>query len=222
MIDFRLGRYQDVLQDVMCDAVICDPPYSEKVHTTDDSGGSDGSERRSISYNYFTDTDIKEFTEFWADRCGGWFAVMSCDILCPVWREAFEDIGLCSFAPVPCVIRGMTVRLSGDGPSSWTVYLNVARPKTHKKWGTLRGAYITNPARDGHIGGKPLELMNAIIRDYSKPNDLICDPCAGGATTLIAAVSQGRRAVGCEMDAETYAKAKARIDAGYTQDMFVA
>lgn len=27
MIDLRLGKYQDVLQDVECDAVICDPRW---------------------------------------------------------------------------------------------------------------------------------------------------------------------------------------------------
>lgn len=30
--DLRLGRYQDVLADVECDAVIADPPYSERTH----------------------------------------------------------------------------------------------------------------------------------------------------------------------------------------------
>lgn len=28
----RLGRYQDVLSDVVCDAVITDPPYSDRNH----------------------------------------------------------------------------------------------------------------------------------------------------------------------------------------------
>ena len=112
----------------------------------------------------------------------------------------------------------MTVRMSGDGPSSWAVYLNVARPKRLSKWGTLRGAYEATRDRDSHIGGKPLALMSAIIRDYSRLGDLICDPCAGGGTTLIAAATQGRRAVGAEMDPETYRKAKLRIDAGHTPD----
>ena len=67
-----------------------------------------------------------------------------------------------------------------------------------------------------------MDLMCGIVRDYSKDGDLICDPCAGGATTLLAAVSQGRRAVGSEMDPETYKKAQQRIDAGWTEDMFIS
>jgi len=86
------------------------------------------------------------------------------------------------------------------------------------RWGTLPGAYQGAPDRGGHIGGKPLWLMNAIIRDYSRPGDLICDPCAGGGTTLIAAASQGRKAIGAEMDPVTHAKAMRRIEAGYTPD----
>lgn len=38
--DLRLGRWQDVLADVECDALICDPPYSARTH----KGHDDGSE----------------------------------------------------------------------------------------------------------------------------------------------------------------------------------
>ena len=53
--------------------------------------------------------------------------------------------------------------------------------------------------------------MRALIRDYSRPGDLVCDPCAGGGTTLLAAVQTGRRAVGSEMDPQTHAKAVQRL-----------
>jgi DNA modification methylase len=58
--------------------------------------------------------------------------------------------------------------------------------------------------------------MRAIVRDYSRPGDLVCDPCAGGATTLIAAATERREAVGAEVDDANYALGRARIDAGYT------
>jgi site-specific DNA-methyltransferase (adenine-specific) len=75
--------------------------------------------------------------------------------------------------------------------------------------------------RSGHIGGKPLALMRAIIRDYTRPGDLVMDCFAGGGTTLLAAAMEGRRAIGAEMDPETYAKAKARLAKGYTKPLFV-
>ena len=236
VIDLRLGRYQDVLADVSeVSTVICDPPYSARTHEGHDDGAnladkktfghvrSNGKvdayrARTKIDYETWGEREINSFVEEWAGRCAGWFCCMSDSDSCGIWRAAFESSGLTGFQPVPCVMPGMTVRMAGDGPSSWAVYLNVARPKSLVRWGTLPGAYQGAPDRGGHIGGKPLWLMNAIIRDYSRPGDLICDPCAGGGTTLIAAASQGRKAIGAEMDPVTHAKAMRRIEAGYTPD----
>ena len=238
MIDLRQGRYQDVLQDVVCDAVICDPPYSARTHEGYDDGARFADEygfaqrsnggvdryraRRTIDYGQWTEADIAEFVTFWAARCHGWFVCLSDNILCPLWRSAFESFGLTGFQPVPILIPGMTVRFAGDGPSSWAVYANVARPKALHKWGTLPGGYYVKQEKTTAVGGKPIAAMNAIIRDYSRPGDLICDPCAGGATTLIAAATQGRCAVGAEMDPDTFKKAQARIANGYTPDFLEA
>ena len=80
-------------------------------------------------------------------------------------------------------------------------------------WGSLPGAYVTSTAEKRAIkGGKPIALMRALVRDYSRPGDLVCDPCAGGATTLIAAALEGRRAIGAELDPKTFALACARIE----------
>jgi len=64
--------------------------------------------------------------------------------------------------------------------------------------------------------------MRAIVRDYSRPGDLVCDPCAGAATTLLAAAMEGRRAVGSEMDPATLEKAQTRIARGFTPTLFDA
>jgi site-specific DNA-methyltransferase (adenine-specific) len=66
------------------------------------------------------------------------------------------------------------------------------------------------------VGGKPLWAMRALVRDYSRPGDIVCDPTAGGGTTLLAAAIEGRRAVGAEMNEDNYRKAKRRLEAGYT------
>jgi site-specific DNA-methyltransferase (adenine-specific) len=63
-------------------------------------------------------------------------------------------------------------------------------------------------------------LMEVIVRDYSRPGDLVIDPCAGGATTLLAAARNGRRAIGAEMDRDTFDKAVARLSQGYTAPLF--
>jgi DNA modification methylase len=70
------------------------------------------------------------------------------------------------------------------------------------------------------VGSKPLWLMRALVRDYSRPGDLVCDPCAGGGTTLAAARAEGRRSVGAELDPETWRKACERLAKPSTLELF--
>lgn len=235
MSDIRLGCWEDVLADETCDAIVCDPPYSARTHDGHDAGAemanrkggwkrTDGGTdafraRREISYTAWGGEDVRAFVDSWAPRNRGWFVCLSDSELCGPWRAAFEANGLTGFQPLPIVIPGMTVRMSGDGPSSWAIYANVARPKALRAWGTLRGAYVTPQGEREHIGGKPEWLMRALIRDYTKRGDLVCDPCAGAGTTLVAAEIEQRRAIGAECDAETFAAAKARIGRGYTPSL---
>ena len=233
--ELRCGDYRDVLADVVratskrdgVDTLITDTPYSKRTHAGHDRGVKgtnaskgkhvDKAKRRELSYKHWDADDVDAFVEFWHERTRGWFCAMSDDVLILPWRDALERRKRLGFAALPCVIPGMTVRLQGDGPSSWCIHLNVARPRREpfSKWGTLRGEYRYTSDR-GHIGGKPLEMMRAIVRDYSRRGDLVCDPCAGGGTTLLAAVLEGRRAIGAEIDPETFELAVARLRRGYT------
>lgn len=225
--DLRLGRWQDVLADVECDALICDPPYGAKVHSghnhllrPQNSGLRDGADRQQLSYSHWEPDHAREFARHWSDRTRGWIAIQSCHTLQPHYAAELESAGRYVFPPIPLVIRGMTCRMAGDGPSSWTVWLTVARPKTKTMamWGTLPGSYVTNRGAE-HIGGKPLKLMQAIVRDYSRPGDLVCDPCAGYATTGVACQSLGRRFIGAEIDPETYAKGQERLSGSVQLDL---
>jgi site-specific DNA-methyltransferase (adenine-specific) len=228
MIDLRLGRWEDVLADVeRVDAVICDPPYSERTHKGHDAGPEgrrcDGANVRALDFAAWAPGDAEHLIDQWALRCSGWWCVLTDHLLAPAFADNLTDAGLYVFAPLPCVSFGSRVRLAGDGPSCWATQLVVARPrhKPYSTWGTLPGAYVFRPERGMLVaGGKPLALMRAIIRDYTRPGDLVCDPCAGGGTTLLAAAIEGRRAIGAEMDPETHAKATERLAAGYTPDMF--
>jgi site-specific DNA-methyltransferase (adenine-specific) len=241
--DLRLGRWQDTLADVECDALITDPPYSARTHEGHDDGSArapgfkrstqggdgweekwaaNGGQRRSIDYTMWTSQDVLDFVAHFSPRTRGWFCAMTSHDLVPVYTAALEWHDRYVFAPLPLYSPGSRVRLAGDGPSSWTCYLVVSRPrrKPYSKWGTLPGGYVYPPEPMPVVGGKPVGLMRAIIRDYSRPGDVICDPCAGGGTTLIAALIEGRSAIGSEMDPKTHALATARIKQGHTPDMF--
>ena len=219
----RLGDFRAVLDGVRCDAVITDPPYSERTHSGYKAGGwmdgrrHDGAAARELCYSAWSQQDTQALFDA-ADAWGaGWIVAMSDHALV----SAYEAVGKerLSFAPIPWVAPGSRVRLQGDGPAYWATWLNVSRPRTEpwSKWGALPGAYVYTSDRGGHIGGKPIALMRALVRDYSRKGDLVCDPCAGGATTLLAAVTEGRSAIGAEIDPETFEKAVKRLRRGYTQ-----
>lgn len=231
--DLRLGDWRETLADVEhVDAVIVDAPYSAKTHDGHDravSGSGNATKRRAINYSGWTADDVRAFVDSWAPRCRGWFVTITDTQLAPVWADALEDAGRYVFAPLPWVAKGSRVRLTGDGPSCWTCWIVVARPRTGEdrrgrlfsKWGTLPGAYVINAERASHIGGKPLALMEALIRDYTRPGDLVCDPCAGYGTTLAAAIRNGREAIGSELDPVTHEQAMQSIaKRGRALDLF--
>ena len=224
MIDLRVGRWETALADVgEVDAVILDAPYSDFVHAGHNAG-SKLVQRETIDYGCFSAGNVRELVKHWSPKCKGWFVSITDHRLARVWEEALSAEGRATFAPLPWLSPGASVRFQGDGPSSWTCWIVVARPRntTFSRWGALPGGYVTPKGEhESHATGsykpllrgqKPIWLMQALIRDYTRPGDLVCDPTAGGATTLIAAHTLGRRAIGAEMDPATAAKAQARID----------
>ena len=220
MIDLRYGAWQTVLEGVEVDALICDPPYSARVHEVVQTR-SDGGRRRAAggaaslndapSFAAWDGADVAAFVVDWSPRVRGWMACLTSHDLVEAYRDAYELAGRYSFAPVPCVISGMTVRLAGDGPASWAVYAMVARPRDQSFIGGWAnpGAYVVSSggARAGAGRGKPAALEHALVRDYSRPGDLVCDPVAGWGGFLRAAVHQGRRAIGAEIDRGAHRKA---------------
>lgn len=170
-------------------------------------------ERRDLSYAHWSDVDMIKFLRRWVPLTGGWVCVLTDHVLAPVVEGELAAQKRNVFPPIPCIDPGGRVRMAGDGPSSNTTWLIVARPrgKPWSKWGTRRGFYVVPPGyndrgkklKERLPGGKTEWLMRAIVEDYSRPGDLVCDPCAGRGTTLRAALETGRRAVGGELDPRT-------------------
>lgn len=76
-----------------------------------------------------------------------------------------------------------------------------------------RDVYTAKSLRgdDKYSCEKPLDLMLALVSDYSDPGETVFDPCAGAGTTLLAAEMLGRRAYGFERNAKAAAWANHRV-----------
>lgn len=62
-----------------------------------------------------------------------------------------------------------------------------------------------------HPTQKPVELLEYLIKTYSKENDIVLDNTMGSGTTGIACVNTRRRFIGIERDAEYFKLASERI-----------
>lgn len=222
----------------VCDMLPVDAPYSGETHDGHDDGAQTANratdwarraadaggarhlaeqryaaagkgERRKIDYACWTAEDVAEFMRAWAPVTRGWIVSITDHLLFPVWYEEAKRVGRYPFPPLPYYAPGRAVRMNKDGPSGWTYWIMVARPRNEEfsHWGTLRGGYILpkgagcgGKKRLKVVGGKHPWAMREIVRDYSRVGDLVCDPVCGAGTTLRAAQELGRRAVGGDMD----------------------
>lgn len=212
--EIRRGRWQDCLSDVHAGFLVTDPPYSSLTHR-----GHDGQTvLDALGFASWSRVDIEELCHSWSGRVDGWWVALADHGLWLDWQEQYREIGLYPFAPIPIVIPGMSVRISGDGPSSEAVYAMVARPRNERwaAWGTTPGKYIIPPGHGKEnwiIGAKPLWLMRCLLDDYTAKGSVVVDPCCGSGTTLLAAVLSGRTAIGAEQNRETFEVAVGRLRA---------
>lgn len=62
-----------------------------------------------------------------------------------------------------------------------------------------------------HPTEKAVEVIAPLIRCFSKPGDLVCDPFSGSGSTAVAAALCGRAYLGIDIDPAHVATAKARL-----------
>jgi len=222
-----LGDCMDVLPTLnKVDAVITDPPYSEKTHKGHDSSskghcgeGKDNSDRSSLGYSYVTEKMVDELVSMYNNVCTGWIVWMTDHTLAPYISKSLEQKGRYVFAPLPFYQAWRSVRLSGDGPCSWTDWIIVSRTKAQSKWGTLPGGYIAGPGWNdkARMGGKPTALMELLVQDYSRAGDTVLDTHMGAGTTGIACIRNGRKFIGIEIDPLAFDIACKRINQAVAQ-----
>ena len=89
-----------------------------------------------------------------------------------------------------------------------------------RNWGYREGTTVMPAAQKGmmrksetcgHPTLKPLHILEPVLRAHCPPDGLVVDPCAGAASTLLAAVNTGRDCIAVEKDEKYMAMATKRL-----------
>ncbi len=210
------------------DHALMDPPYSEHVHNNvrsakmraDDRGHLGSDVRRTVDLGFEPlRPDVRLAISRWCgEHVRGWVAVFSDYEGNPAWRDDLVGAGLKHWCVGHWRRLNGTPAFNGRGPANACEAIEIACKRSGWNGGG-RHAFWAFPIvmKRGRVGRvhttqKPLELMEALVLDFTQPGDLICDPFAGSGTTGIACVKHGRRFVGWERDAQFFDAARRRLE----------
>lgn len=188
--------------DKSVDAVITDPPYTERTHTKARSlTGRTITE--GIPFGSITDAALASALHSMGRISRGW-VIATLDYRHAVAFDSEPPAGLKCQRLGVWVKTNPTPQLSGDRPAQgWESIAYFHRSDSRSRWngGGLHGNYtlrIADP--EGHPTAKPLPLIQDLVRKFTDRGDTVLDPFAGSGTTLRAAVNECRKAIGVEID----------------------
>jgi site-specific DNA-methyltransferase (adenine-specific) len=73
--------------------------------------------------------------------------------------------------------------------------------------------HMVRKEKELHDWQQPGAIIEELIKNFSDPKDLVCDPCGGGFTTALACRNLSRRFVGCDIAEECVAMGQERLAA---------
>lgn len=237
------AKWQDVLPSLdngFVAHVICDPPYSEHVHSKSRAGAQkkplrDGNGHltkcaidREVEFGFDCIT-IPEMESF-ADQCerlAQRWTLAFCDVeSVALWQGAMSSAGLVYKRTCSWEKEGCTPQFTGDRPAVGFECIVCSHRTGRSKWngGGKRGVYHhwicqNSPGKSCdndnrvHPTQKPLSLMLDLVADFTDRDDVVLDPFCGSATTGVACLRLGRRFIGVEMQEKHVESARLRLQA---------
>lgn len=191
------------MADSSVKVVITDPPYTERTHSNAKTNKGKGHGVKAIEFSAFTDEDLARSLKECGRVSEGWV------IATLAYQHAFEleknpPEGLRPLRMGVWVKTNPMPQISADRPGQgWEAIAYLHRDDTKPSWngGGTHGNYIHAVVQnEGHPTVKPLPMLQDMVRKFTKPGDTILDPFAGSGTTLRAALDEGRKAIGVEID----------------------
>ncbi len=205
------------LEDRSVDHVIADPEYSERVHErfgTEDR--NDGTEARGdIGFAPLTEKSARAYAAQYCRVARGWIILFCDEVSLVLWKEAIECSGGEYIRKGTWVKTNPAPQMSGDRPAVGTEEIVIAhapRVSGRMKWNgggkpaTYHFPVVQGPERI-HPAQKPIDLICAIMTDFTDMDSLILDSHLGSGAHARAAIKTGRRLIGWEKDPEKFKKA---------------
>jgi DNA modification methylase len=208
MIDLILGDClveMKKIPDKSIDLVLTDPPYGIGA----DKGVGGGIQK---GRKYEGNWDIRPKPEYFNE-------------MLRISKQAIIFGGQCFTDLLPqnnhWIVWDKTGEIKFNNPYSgaelaWT---NIIK-NTVKKYVVIQAGFIAQEKDRWHPTQKPRALFEAILRDYSIDDNLICDPFMGSGTTGVACKELGRNFIGIEIEPKYFAIAERRISQA-TKELFV-
>lgn len=194
--------------------------------------------RLELGFNHLTSDDLEAIATQYGRLTKRWALVFSDTESAHLWREAMERAGLqyvrtCFWhrlagAPQftgdrPAVsLEAITACATPDTAAEYledVVAITCCHQAGRKRWngGGKQGLYpfpIVQSSKNAprlHTTQKPVDLMRALISDFTNPGELVLDSHAGSGTTGAACIELGRDFIGFEKDPKHHAIATARL-----------
>lgn len=232
-ITLYLGDCCEVLPTLAAvDHVLTDPPYARDVYqrprspnTHKGSGTPTRIEKLAAGAIGSIDEmlaqvalEIERLTKRWA-------LVFSDAESIHKWRGQLESAGMRYVRTGAWIKPDPMPQFSGDRPAVGFEPCTICHAQGAMRWnGGGSAATWTHGTvkkdRPDHPCPKPIWLMRELVILFTDPEDLILDPFAGSATTLLAAKSLGRRAIGIEINEKFCEVAARRLERESRQASF--
>lgn len=218
------------MPDDHVDAVVTDPPYS--------SGGAFRADRNgSAAAKYVSGAVLDRVPEFYGDnRTERALLIWSALWMSEAWRVTATGGAIavfCDWRSFPTFSDALQVAgWSWRGTGVWIKPPGKSRPTSGGLWNDTE--YVLWGAKGQRTGGeylpgtwhtaapasstrlhpteKPAAILNDLVR-LAPEDGLVLDPFAGSGSTGVAALTRGRRFIGCELSNEYAAIARDRLEA---------
>lgn len=216
-----LGNALNVLPALSADHIIGDPPYEDELHNATRRGlrQDSGAELRPPGFAG-VNADRAAIAAACVEASQGWVILFSLAEGVRAWRDDLQAAGARWDTTCAWVKPDAAPRFNGQGPArGFEAFVTCWAGTGYRRWngGGKRGVYthtVNPPGRDGHHPTeKPLALMREIIRDFTQPGEVVCDPFMGSGATGVAALMEGRRFIGIDADPAWFGVARDRISA---------